>query len=346
MSTSVDRELFKQLSPLNGLKPENQAELAGKTQLQQLGAGRYLFKEGDQDKRTIYVLKGEVELRNGDRVVRTIKAGTPDARHPLAPQLPRKLSARAKTDIDYIAVDSDLLDIMLTWDQTGAFEVGELQEEEISGDDWMTKMLQTKAFHKIPPANIQAIFMRMEPVKFSKGDVVIRQGDDGDYFYMVTEGRCIVTRETPTNKAGIKLAELGPGESFGEEALISDAKRNATITMLTDGTLMRLAKDDFKTLLNEPMLNWVDRAEAEQLVADGAQWLDVRLPSEFENQKLPGAQNIPLYFLRLKLDQLDKDTKYVVYCDTGRRSSAGAYILNERGFDACVLKGGLSGAKQ
>lgn len=346
MSTTVDRELFKQLSPLSGLKPENQVELAAKTQLQQLGAGRYLFKEGDQDNRTLYVLKGELELRNGDKVVRTIKAGSPDARHPLAPQLPRKLSARAKTDIDYIAVDSDLLDIMLTWDQTGAFEVGELQvEEESAGDDWMTKMLQTKAFHKIPPANIQAIFMRMEPVKCTKGETVIRQGEDGDYFYMITEGKCAVTRETPTNKSGIKLAELGVGDSFGEEALISDARRNATITMLTDGTLMRLAKEDFKTLLNEPMLKWVDRAEAEQIVADGGKWLDVRLPTEFENRKMEGALNVPLYFLRLKLDQLDKDTRYVVYCDTGRRSSAGAYILNERGYNACVLKGGLSDAE-
>ncbi|HET9679591.1 MAG TPA: cyclic nucleotide-binding domain-containing protein, partial [Gammaproteobacteria bacterium] len=311
--TTVDRALFKNLSPLNGLKPENQVELASKTNVQQLGAGRYLFKAGDKDTRTIFVIKGEVELRNGDEVLNTIKAGTPDANHPLAPHSPRNVSVRAKTDIDYIAVDSDLLDIMLTWDQTGAFEVGELQvEEETADDDWMTKMLQTKAFHKIPPANIQAIFMRMEPLNVSKGDVIIKQGEDGDYFYMITEGKCAVTRDTPTNKSGIKLADLGAGDSFGEEALISDAKRNATITMRTDGSLMRLAKEDFKTLLNEPMLNWVDKAEAEQIIADGGKWLDVRLPAEFENQKKDGAINLPLYFLRLKLNELDQDTQYVV----------------------------------
>src|SRR5690606_32810768 len=121
-------------------------------------------------------------------------------------------------------------------------------------------------------------FMRMQPVKFSAGDEVIKQGEDGDYFYIITEGKCTVTRETPTNKAGIKLAELGVGDSFGEEALISDAKRNATITMKTDGQLMRLAKEDFKTLLNEPMLNWVNKEAAEKIIADGGKWLDVRLP--------------------------------------------------------------------
>lgn len=340
---SVDRELLKTLSPLNGLKPENQQDLANKTVVQELGAGRYLFKQGDSDKRTIYVLKGEIELRSGDRVIRVIEGGSPESKHPLAPQIPRHVSARAKTDIEFISIDSDLLDIMLTWDQTGAFEVSELHAEEEPADDWMAKLLQAKAFHRIPPANIQAIFMRMQPVAKKAGEAVIKQGEDGDYFYIITEGKCVVTRETPTNKA-IKLAELGPGDSFGEEALISDTKRNATVTMLTDGQLMRLGKEDFRKLLNEPLQNWVTFAEAQKIIADGGKWLDVRLPTEFEVGHQPGAINIPLYFIRLKLDQLDPHTKYVVCCDTGRRSSAAAYILSERGFSAYILKGGLQSA--
>ena len=132
------------------------------------------------------------------------------------------------------------------------------------------------------------------------------------------------------------------GDTFGEEALISDAKRNATVTMQTDGSVMRLGKEDFKKLLNEPMLEWVDFAAAEKIISEGGQWLDVRLPSEFENHHLDGAINIPLYFIRLKIGTLEPDRKYVVCCDTGRRSSAGAYILNERGYDAYVLQGGIN----
>jgi rhodanese-related sulfurtransferase len=230
---------------------------------------------------------------------------------------------------------------MLTWDQTGQYEVSELQGHASTGDDWMTTLLQTKAFHKIPPANIQAIFMRLQQVNYKAGDVVIKQGDEGDYFYVITRGRCIVTRETPLNKEGIRLAELEVGDTFGEEALISQAKRNATVYMETDGSLMRLGKQDFHTLLNEPMLDWVDKEQAEKIVASGGQWLDVRLPSEFEAYHNEGAINVPLYFIRLKLKTLDPAVKYVVCCDTGRRSSAGAFILNERGFQTYVLKGGL-----
>ena len=209
-------------------------------------------------------------------------------------------------------------------------------------DDWMTILLQTKAFHKVPPANIQAIFMRMQRAEYQAGDVIIKQGDEGDFFYVIVKGTCLVTRETPLSKEGIKLAELNMGDTFGEEALISDAKRNATVSMLTPGTLMRLAKEDFRTLLNEPMLDWIDYHAAIATISRGAKWLDARLPSEFDAQHLEGAINVPLYFLRLKMKSLDRNTHYIVYCDTGRRSSAASYILNERGFKASVLRGGLA----
>jgi rhodanese-related sulfurtransferase len=111
--------------------------------------------------------------------------------------------------------------------------------------------------------------------------------------------------------------------------------------MATDGCLMRLGKDDFNKLLHEPFLDWIDYNEAKRIAAGGGQWLDVRLPSEFEHYRAQGAINIPLHSLRLKLKSLDRDRHYIVCCDTGRRSSACAYILSERGFHASVLRGGL-----
>ena len=330
-------------SPLDGLKAENLHALARKTQIRELDAGRALFKEGDTEKRTFYLVSGTIELRNEERVMASIRSGSPEARPPLAPGLPRKFTARALTDVSYIMIDSDLLDVLITWDQTGQYEVAELNGDKAAmTGDWMTALLQTKAFHRIPPANIQAIFMRMQRINYRARDVVIKQGTEGDYFYVVVSGKCVVTRETPLNKEGIKLAELGTGDSFGEEALIAEAKRNATVTMLTDGTLMRLGKQDFQTLLNEPLLQWVSYDQAKQVVAGGGKWLDVRLPSEFQNLRIDDAINIPLYFIRLKLNALGKDVPYVVCCDTGRRSSAAAYILSERGFEAYVLKGGLT----
>jgi CRP-like cAMP-binding protein len=342
MNTHVQIEQLRALIPLNSLKKDNLQALVKKTEIREAGPGELLFSEGDTAKRTMYVLVGNIDLVKGNEVASSITAGSDAARSPLAPQLPRHYTAVATTSVQYITIDSDLLDVMLTWDQTGQYEVSELQTQATASDDWMTTLLQTKAFHKIPPANIQAIFMRLQQINLRAGDVVIKQGEEGDYFYVITRGRCIVTRETPLNKEGIRLAELEVGDTFGEEALISQAKRNATVYMDTDGSLMRLGKDDFHKLLNEPMLDWVDREQADKIIASGGQWLDVRLPSEFESYHSEGAINVPLYFIRLKLKTLDPSIPYVVCCDTGRRSSAGAFILNERGFQTYVLRGGLN----
>ncbi len=342
----VELDVLRSFSPLDGLKRENLHALARKTRLQEMDSGRVLFKEGESDKRTIYLVGGELELRVGDRTVTMLRAGTPDARNAVAPGQPRRFTARALSDITYVAIDSDLLDVMITWDQTGSYEVSEISGGTgADADDWMTVLLQTKAFHRIPPANLQALFIRMHHVACRSGEVVIKQGDDGDYFYVITKGSAVVTRETPMNRDGLKLAELGVGESFGEEALISDAKRNATITMQTDGALVRLGKDDFKELLNEPLLHWVDLAHGRELIGRGAKWLDVRLPSEFETFHLDDALNVPLYFIRLKVKTLDTKTPYIAVCDTGRRSSAAAFLLSERGFDAYCLENGMTGNK-
>jgi CRP-like cAMP-binding protein/rhodanese-related sulfurtransferase len=343
----VDIALLRRFSPCDGMKAENLVALARKTSRRQAPKGRVLFREEDEEKQTFFLLSGTVELLQEGEVVSAITGGTPQAKNPLGHFIPRRHSAVAKTNIEYLLIDSEFLDIVVTWDQTGSYKVAELKgaQDDIEpqpGDDWMTTLLQTKAFHKVPPANIQAIFMRMQRMDYRAGEVVIKQGDEGDYFYVVVKGTCVVTRETPLNKEGIKLAELKMGDTFGEEALISEAKRNATVTMTSDGYLMRLGKEDFRTLLNEPFLQWVDYEQAKDIVFSGGQWLDVRLPSEFEHYRAPNAINIPLYSIRLKMKSLDRNTHYVVCCDTGRRSSAAAYILSERGYQASVLRGGLA----
>ncbi len=341
---AADVALLQRFTPLAGMKKDNQAALARKMVVRQLDAGRQLFREGDAVKDTFWIVSGTVELRAGEQTVAMIEGGSPDAQAPLSPQNPRRVSARALDPVEYLAIDSELLDVMITWDQTGTYEVTELQAQfkGVAADDWMTTLLQNRAFHRIPPANIQAIFLRMQRMTYKAGEIVIQQGAEGDYFYAIVMGRCLVTRETPLNREGIKLAKLGVGDTFGEESLISESKRNATVTMLTDGVLMRLNKEDFRELLNEPLLHWVDYDTARDLIHQGGKWLDVRLPSEHQNLAIEGSLNIPLYFLRMKLSTLNKKVKYVVYCDTGRRSSAASYILQERGFEAYVLRDGLA----
>ena len=128
---------------------------------------------------------------------------------------------------------------------------------------------------------------------------------------------------------------------FRSEALASDTKRNATVTMKTAGQLLRLKKQDFVELLKAPIINTISMADAEAKVASGAaEWLDVRFASEYSYHHLEGAINAPLHELRNYVSQLDNAKEYIVYCQTGRRSSAAAFILAQFGFKALVLQGG------
>jgi CRP-like cAMP-binding protein len=342
----VALSVLRTFSPLDGLKRENLGALARKTRVREVAEGSLLFLQGEQDRHSHFLVRGEVELLENGQLVSVLVGGSPEARFAIAEGRPRRFTARARTPLQYLVVENEALDVLIVWDQTGVYEVEEIQvqdgDQADDGQDWMTALLQSKAFHRIPASHVQALFMRMERVNLNAGDVVLRQGDEGDYFYVVMHGRCVVTRETPLNRDGIRLAELGPGDTFGEEALVADSHRNATVSMATDGALMRLAKADFQSLLHEPLLQWLGADEAKALTVRGACWLDVRLPSESENAPLPGAVNIPLYFLRMKLRQLDRAVPYILFCESGKRSSAGAYLLAERGFDAYVLRGGLA----
>ncbi len=341
----VDKKILKTLVPPNALNAENFQELAGKAFIEEFGPGKTIFKVGEVDRKTTYLLEGEIVLTDGDGKSTSIRGGTDAAKHPLANNQPRKQSAKTKGACKITRFDSDLLDILLTWDQLSGIEVAEISVDENGEDasdsgDWMTRILQSQAFLQVPPANIQAMFMRMQEVPKSAGEAVIKQGEDGDYYYIIKHGKAKVTRASKTG-AELTLATLKDGDAFGEEALLSEAKRNATITMETEGMLMRLSKEDFNALLKEPMLSWLTLTEAMERVVAGAKLLDVRLESEHSNSGLEGAMNIPLFMLRLKADSLDPNTPYIVYCDTGRRSSAAAFLLSERGFETYVLQGGL-----
>lgn len=339
----VDPAVLVTLVPIKALSHEHIRELANQSQLCTIAQGQLIFKQGDPVESIVYVLSGEVELVVDDEVTRTVQGGSRPSKLPLVQGKICQASARAKTEVSCVKIDPDTLDVMLTWDQSGGYDVQELDHsaEEEEGGDWMAKLLQAKVFHRIPPSNIQSVFMRMETHHFKRGETVIRQGEEGEHFYIIRDGRCKVTRKTRKNPEGIVLATLGPGDNFGEESLISGGKRNASITMITDGVMMSLSKSDFLELLNDPVIKWVTFSEGRELVTNGAIWIDVRLPAEFQAQHINRSVNIPLPLLRVKFDKLDPQRKYLVYCDSGRRSSIAAYLLSQHGITAYVLQDSL-----
>jgi CRP-like cAMP-binding protein len=338
--TMSHADQLRNLIPVNSLAEDNFNELAASALVQTVPAGTILFEEGDTDHQSVYLLEGEVRLASANsEQVRAIQGGTDDARYAMAQLKPRQVTGTTNVDSVVVRVDSELLDRLLTWDQVSGIEVVEMDGDDDT--DWMLAMLRSPTFEKLPAVNANEMFARMETVPVKAHEVIIRQGDKGDYYYLIREGKCAVSQKDSAGKVGI-VNQLGPGDQFGEEALLSDAPRNATIMMTTDGVLMRLAKQDFLQLLKAPLIDWVEQKEAETMLAQGAGLLDVRTSEEFARGAIRSARNVPLYRIRTVVPELEPDKKYIVYCQTGSRSAIAAFMLNQRGLDTCALKGGLS----
>ena len=345
------RELIKNLIPINELPVNLQTRLLDRAHILECKKSRFIFKQGDRDNFSFYLLEGEIEFYADNQLNSIISSGTDRARYALAQLQPRQFSAKAKTPLKILQIDRSILDQMLVLAQETTSDPtlssgADVEVDVVDGvdddGDWMTQMLQSELFSRMPMANIHQLFALLEPVEYKAGQVVIQQGDPGEDYFIISEGRCAVSRKPSPKSKDIKLAELKTGDSFGEEALISDSKRNATITMITDGVLMRLGKETFEELIKKPTLQSLKFDEAEALVNEGsAKWLDVRYPNEYEESHIEGSINIPLNSLRVKTDELDSSMIYILYCDTGGRSSTGMFLLAERGFDVTYLNGGL-----
>lgn len=354
MASKVSLDTLKRLEPVSSMSDSRLSELAELCYIETVGHGRDPFRVRGIAGQSVYLVKGELSLTMPDGPERLIVGGSDAARGPIGKQGVGFASAHAVTDLELIRIDDDLLDIMVTWDQLAAAETRRSEDspEEAGGGpslaNWSilsgmfsVSNLKYGAFSQLPSAHIEELLCRFKRISVKVGEVVIREGAEGDYYYVIESGKCRVERLI--GGVSMVLAELKSGDAFGEEALVSEAKRNATVTMKTDGMLLRLDKMDFIELLKEPLLLRVSMEDARQKVSNGARWIDVRYPSEYQYDKLPGALNIPLAEIRNAFGVLDKAPEYVVYCQSERRSSAAAFLLAQRGYKACLLQGGLWG---
>jgi CRP-like cAMP-binding protein len=77
------------------------------------------------------------------------------------------------------------------------------------------------------------------PLRVDAGTTIVREGDEGDRFYIVVEGELDVSQD------GVTIGELQHGGYFGEIALLRDTTRTATVTARTDAVLYALDREDF-----------------------------------------------------------------------------------------------------
>jgi MFS family permease len=97
----------------------------------------------------------------------------------------------------------------------------------------------TPIFAPLPGTTLEHVAARLTPLRIEPGDVIVRQGDAADRFYIIAEGEVEVSQD------GMPVSELGAGDYFGEIALMRDVPRTATVTARTPVVLYALDRDDF-----------------------------------------------------------------------------------------------------
>ncbi|WP_221799249.1 cyclic nucleotide-binding domain-containing protein [Oceanobacter mangrovi] len=328
----ISTERLQTFIPFEDLSAKALEELIPHFKTQQFKPKAVVFKRNQPDEYCHYLLSGTLDLIDEDFQVSRYEGEDEanilalDATHPS-----HKFSAVAVTDCEVAMIPRRYISLISTWIELA------LSDDENEDNDWLETLLTSDLFNRVPPGNIQQLLSRFEEREVTLGDVLIREGDEGNECYVIKEGRALVTRGSGRNEE--TLAALSNGALFGEDSLISELPRSATITMTSDGVVMVLSKEDFNTLLKTPVVEYIKEDKLPELIEDsdtGVVLLDVRTEQEAEQSPIPRARNIPLAKLRNHLDDLNKNFIYVVQGEG--RAEAAAYVLSEDGFNVMVLQ--------
>jgi anion transporter len=105
-------------------------------------------------------------------------------------------------------------------------------------------------FSELSREDIAKVLGKMEEITFSPGATIVKQGDQGDAFYLIQSGAVQVIVDSGGGNSEV-VAVFGPKDGFGEMALLSGEKRSATIVSVKETTLWRLKREDFDELIEK-----------------------------------------------------------------------------------------------
>lgn len=307
--------------------------------------GSVILKEGEVGDSFYFVEQGQLEVtkktKSGkDAKLSVIGSGQGFGEMALLTCSVRSSSIRAITDVTlYELSKTDFEDIVL---QEAAFKNKLLKDVE----DY-TQYNKIKAFQPfalLTPEKMYVVMEKMIEKTYESGEDIIVQGEKGDNYYIIKSGRVAVLKRKKGEDKYQEVAVLGEGEAFGEEALIRDEPRKATCRALEKTSVLVLNKKDFNQILKAEFLDNIFPEDINlDTYLDDYMIIDVRIPSEYEEEHIHGAVNIPIEVLRQKCIDFDPSKKYITYCLYDSRCMVAAFLLKSRGFVAKCLRSGISG---
>ncbi len=243
------REVLTTMPLLVDLDASEREHLLGSARFEQVERGRSVVRQGAPGNRFYVILEGTASVRQwrpagGDQLVARLGSGDFFGELALLRRARRAASVIATSDLVLMSIDRPTFDRMIA----PRLHAREATERLLRG---RSVLARTPLFRQLAPLEIDWVLSRLEPVQADAGQYIIRQGESGDHFYLIVAGVCRVWHEQPTSGRA-RLAQLGPGDHFGEIALLHDIPRTATVTAETVVDLLTLSRADFLELFGEP----------------------------------------------------------------------------------------------
>ncbi|MBV9134267.1 MAG: cyclic nucleotide-binding domain-containing protein [Chloroflexi bacterium] len=211
-------------------------EIARAMHAEDVSAGTEVVRQGEAGDRFYLIARGAFEVRVDDRAVVRLGRGDFFGERALLQR-----STRAAT---VMATESGQVFVLERYDFErllgGDLAVRQRVEAALAYRDEVAAM---PLFRDLAPVELDVLLARLAPLSVSAGQTVMRQGDAADRFYVLRSGSVRVERD------GAELARLGPGDAFGEIALLLDVPRTATVTALESSTLLALDAAGFRDVL-------------------------------------------------------------------------------------------------
>ena len=150
----------------------------------------------------------------------------------------KNLRILALNDIRYLRLSADKIDQMASIN----LQFSQRLQSEPESHKRIAVVMQTSIFNQLPIEHALEAFDRLKEKQVNAGDIVVTQSEEGNAYYIIEEGEARIIRlDSMTGEIQQELI-ISAGDAFGEEALIQNGYRNATITMTSPGKLLVLKK--------------------------------------------------------------------------------------------------------
>lgn len=268
-----------------------------------LPAQRWLLRDGRKLDAFLYLLHGSIKIEGDHKVAST--------RGPLRHFYPGSTNIRTETPAQVLWVDAAQHEFLSRCAQD-AQTINEPTDVR-----WLERFLNSQMMQRVRPDHWQQMVQSFRPRHYRAGETVVEKGASGDVCFVIQQGHVVV------HDGGRTLCHLGPGDFFGEDALVTGGSRNASVTALQQVVVQVIEKHVFSRLLLEQVIEFVAVPEDGQRLnlSDGCE----------------AGEGVALVELRNHIQRLDGREKYYVGGGTRAQRALAALLLIQQGFTAFPL---------